>query len=479
MMKITQVKSIVVARWKLACTTAGLVLAIAGAITFALPEKYTAYAAVVINSKGADPISGLQFQSNILPSYIATQIDIMQSERVARRVVRQTNLAANPTLRNLWLDETGGSGDYESWLAQLISKPMEVEPSRDSGVIQVKYSAQDASFAAAMANAFVKAYMETALELRVEPAKRYTELFEEQAKLLRSKLEEARAKLSDYQKAKGIIATDERLDVENARLADLSNQLVALQSVSADSRGRQRSAGPDSPEVLNNPVVAALKADVSRQEARLKELSASLGEAHPQVTQLKASNQELRARIESEIRRVTNSVAITNTVNKSREAEVSAALQAQRQRVLELKAKRDEASVLLGDVDQIQRAYDALQVRFAQTSLESQSNQTDASVLKEATPPSTPSFPKPVLTLVSASVLGILLGVGVAVVRELFNRKIRSEEDVEEFSQGLVLGVMPAASEVKLTETALMVSAPKLSTQSRLLKLASPKAKDE
>src|SRR5690606_11394619 len=126
----------------------------------------------------------------------------------------------------------------------------------------------------------IQAYLDTTIELRVEPAKRFATLFDEQLKGARERLEQAQGKLSAYQREKGLIASDERIDVENIRLSELSSQLVGLQSLTAESRSRQAQIGSSSTEVLNNPLVAGLKADLSRQEARLKELSSRLGPQH-------------------------------------------------------------------------------------------------------------------------------------------------------------------------------------------------------
>ncbi|NMV20996.1 chain length determinant protein EpsF, partial [Vibrio parahaemolyticus] len=89
-----------------------------------------------------------------------------------------------------------------------------------------------------MANAFVQAYIETHLDLRADPAKRFSTFFDQRAKQLREQLEAAQNRLSEYQKQHGLIATDERLDIENARLNELSSQLVAIQALATESSSR-------------------------------------------------------------------------------------------------------------------------------------------------------------------------------------------------------------------------------------------------
>ena len=81
--------------------------------------------------------------------------------------------------------------------------------------------------------------------------------------------------------------TDERMDVETQRLNDLSSQLVAIQAAAADASSRQAQASAGSAdklqEISNHPVVAGLRGDLSRMEAKLQELSSRLGDGHPQV----------------------------------------------------------------------------------------------------------------------------------------------------------------------------------------------------
>jgi chain length determinant protein EpsF len=377
---------------------------------------------------------------------MATQVDVLQSERVALRAIDALQLDRKGGLRERWQLETEGKGDFRTWLAEVVLSRLEAKPARDSNVIAVAYTAQDPAFAATMVNALVSAYIDTSIDLRVEPAKQYTSFFDERAKQLRESLEQAQAKLSAYQKQNGIIATDERLDVENSRLAELSTQLVALQAVAEESRTRQGQTGANSDrmqEVLSSPLISGMTAELSRQEARLNEIQSRLGEQHPDVLQLRASIEQMRARIASETRRVTGSVTVNNNVNQTRVAQLRASLEEQRAKVLRLRGQRDEAAVLLRDVENAQRTYDAIFARVNQTSLESQNTQTNVSVLKRATPPVSPSSPKLTLNAAVAVVLGLLLGLGTAFVRELMDKRLRSDEDVMLGLKQPLLGVLP------------------------------------
>ncbi len=446
-MTFSQFLSILKARWVSALLVLVLTVGTTVGVSLVLPKNYTASAAVVLDVRSPDPIAGMVLGAMAMPAYMATQVDIIQSDRVAQRVVQGLRLTENAQTRAEWLEATGGQGNFEAWVAELLKKKLDVKPSRESNVVNVSYTSPDPRFAAALANAFVKAYMDVSIGLRVSPAKQYNEFFDARAKELREALEQSQAKLTTFQKTSGILATDERFDIETQRLHELSSQLVALQALSAESGSRNAQArgsqADQLQDVLGNPVVAGLRADLSRQEARLQELNARLGDAHPQVVELRANIAELNTRLQTESNRVSGSVGVTNTINKQRESEIRASLDAQRAKVLALKQQRDEASVLMKEVETAQRAYDQVVARASQTSLESQNTQTNISVLTPATEPADHSSPKLLLNTLLSVFLGTLLAVGFALVRELMDRRVRSPQDLVEALGLPVLGALP------------------------------------
>jgi uncharacterized protein involved in exopolysaccharide biosynthesis len=290
--------------------------------------------------------------------------------------------------------------------------------------------------------------MDVSLELRVDPAKQYSAFFDTRGKELRANVERAQAKLSAYQREKGvIIASDGQLDVETARLNELSAQLVAIQAATSESSSRQVQAQAGAADrlqdIINNPVLSGLRGDITRADARLQELMSRLGDNHPQVIETKANIASLRARLDAETRRVTGSLGVTNTINRQREAEIRGALEAQRARVLRLRTAREDGAVLIRDVENAQRAYDAVLARLNQTSLESQTTQSNAYVLAQAVPPIAPSSPKVVRNVLLSIVFGLALAMGAAMLLEFVDRRLHTVDEVSELLGLPLLGVLP------------------------------------
>lgn len=236
------------ARFWLILSVLALTVLSAVAITIYQPNQYVATTSLVLNFNGATPFEQTVLPVQLSSSYVATQLDIISSQSVALKVVEILKLEGNQQLKQEFLGATGGAGSFKHWMAARLGKDLIVEPSRDSRVVGIGYMSPDPETAAETANAFAKAYIETTLELSMEPAARSAAWFDEQVKLLRKRLEEAQARLTGYQQQQGIVAIDERMDTETSRLNELSKSYLAAQSVTYDVKSRQ--LGENHPEYV-------------------------------------------------------------------------------------------------------------------------------------------------------------------------------------------------------------------------------------
>lgn len=431
-MTLQQFLLILWARRKLVLFTFLATVLTATVVSLLLPEEFTASADLLLDVKSPDPVAGMVLPGLMAPSYMATQVDIIKSDRVAMRVVKALRMDENPNLQTQWQEATEGKGQIGSWLATLLQKKLEVKPSRDSNIIALSYSGSNPAFAAALANAFAQAYIDVNLELRIEPARQSAQWFDSQMKLHRERLDKAQAALSDYQQKSGIVATDERLDYETQKLNELSNQLTTAQAQGTDSSSKRKSSGRSDtlPEVMQSGLVSQLKGDIARLEARLKEVSGNFGVNHPQYLRSQAELEELKNRMNAEVDRITSSIGTAGNISKQKVVELIASVDAQKNRILELKKQRDEINLLVREVETAQRAFDAVGQRTTQSRLESQSIQNNVSILNPATEPLSASKPRVKLNMLIGTFLGTLLSIATALSLELVRRRLRSPDDV-------------------------------------------------
>jgi chain length determinant protein EpsF len=445
-MNITHFLAVLRARW-IAALAAFLVVLLAaiGYLTFAT-RVYEATATILIDAK-PDPVSSLLY-GGATPAMVNTQLEIIRSDRVAQRVVQNLKLADTADMRAAWASAKSGV-TLQDWLVNFIENGLDAKvTTAGANVISVGYRSADARFAATAANAYVQAYLETSIELRVDPAKQYSGFFNDQQKAARDALEAAQNKLSAFQREKGIIGTDDHLDMELNRLNLLTQELVTVQQerVAASTRQNQVGNASQMAEVLQNGNVSSLKQELATAELKLQDLSSRYGDKHPQVQDARADVNALRAKIAAATRDVTGAVGIDARASRAREAEIQAELEAQRAKVLQLKDIRDQASVLQRDVDSAQHNYDLVNSRASQTALESQNRQATSTVISTATPPAEPSSPKLVAGLLMGIVAAIGAGLGVAFLLEQLDKRVRTTSDAFDFLGLPVIGIMPSPS---------------------------------
>jgi succinoglycan biosynthesis transport protein ExoP len=418
-------------------------------VSIRLPKQYTASTSVLIDVKSPDPVAGVVLPGLIAPSYMATQLDIITSDRVAQRVVKLLRLEDSPAIQAQWVEATNGKGKLNLWLASLLQRKLEVKPSKESNVISIGFSGTEPSFVAAVANTFAQAYIDVSLELKVEPARQYASWFEGQSKALRDQLEKAQGALTSYQEKNNVLAMDEqRVDYEKSKLSELSQALTSVQAQTSDSSSKRQSTSDSGTlsDVMQSPVIMSLKSDINRLEAKLQESNVNLGKNHPQTQRAESELASLKEKLAGETRQISSSINTSFQVGRQREKELLQAIESQKKRVIDLSKERDDITVLRRDVETAQRAFDAISMKYVQTKMESQTVQTNVAVLTPAAEPTGPSKPNIFINVAASVVLGTLLGLGLAFMLELVNRRVRSAEDLTAITNLPVLASITSIS---------------------------------
>jgi chain length determinant protein EpsF len=437
-MNLQRIMLILRGRWRLALLTAAAVMAFVIGVTVLMPQQYVATASVVADSNKSDPVTQSNVQTD-QQAFMATQISIMMSDRVLNEAAGMLNFDKVPELYTRFQASKSKSG-FVPWLAKRLRKSVHVGSGAEGNVIEISAVWPDAQQSAAVANAVAQSFINTNLALKTLPAQQYAGLFDQRARALRAELEERQQRLADFEASNGITPTDERIDVESTTLSELSTELIAVQSQRQDSQSRVRqiSGSPESsPEVLASPLVAQLKAELANAEARQQNLQTSLGVNHPEYKRNLAEIESLRARIASEGNRIALALGGSTQINLRREFELNAAIEAQKKRLQDLKLGRDQAALLKNDVIQAQHDLDAVTQRLAVSSLESQVQQSNAVLLSAAAVPDEPTSPDWKINAVVGLFFAFVLGIGVALLGELREARVRDTKDIEDVVEDL------------------------------------------
>ena len=433
-------------RWRTALAVwAATLLVIVLMASLLMPTRYRATSELLIEEANSDPIAGVALPGSSLPSRIMTEADVIRSERVLLRALQAMDTPYQREMRERWQSRTGGEGDFNAWLVEELQRTTEVRPTRDSRVLLVSHSARDPQFAATFVNALTKAYIETAVDLRVEPARQYSAFFDERARQLREQLQQAQQRASEFYRVNGITTADEKADVEEARLGQLSAQVVAQQAKAEEAKRRQMEAASNSDrmeEVLKDPLVVSLATALSVQEQQLNGFTERLGENHPQVIETRSIIAGLRARLDTAKRRAAAGFEGGRNVSASQLAESTRALETQREKVLQRKGIREQARLLQNEVDGAQRAFDAVVARLNKTALERSDTQPNVAILKLARVSWVPTSASATGKISAGAVVGLLLALVSIVIMEMRDRRLRSAEDVRSVLKQPLLTVL-------------------------------------
>lgn len=409
--------SAVRARLRVLLFVLGATVLVTTVVSLLLPKTYVASVAMLVDSKDEQSMkNSVETHVRERIGYIQTQVDIITSQNVARKVVRHLGLAEAPASRKAFAKATGGEGSIEDWLTVGLLRDLKVDTSQSS-VIYIAYPSDDPQFSAQVANAFAKAYMDTALELRVEPSRQTAAWFDEQMKGLRATLEQAQAHLADYQKENGLV--DERFDVENLALSDLVTEVAKAQA------RRAGTAPPDGAVVAGRQ---SARAELMRSEHKLQDLGSRLGSNHPWYQRQLAETQSLRA----ELPAATSADASgPSPHNRRRVAELRNALELQQSRVLALKQQRYQVGLLARDVEIAQKTYENAMQHAVDKRIESKASLTNINILHPAVAPFAPTRPRIVLNIALSVVVGTLLGLCIIYLMEMFDHRVRSQGDLK------------------------------------------------
>lgn len=441
---------ILLARKKIIIYIAAGALILATAITIMLPKIYTASTDLLVDTKGQDLISGQNLPTRMMTGYLGTQADIILSHNVAEKVIEQLHLTEEPILVRQLRLENKSEDSRRLALFSYLGRNLSALPKRESSVLTISFKARNPELAARIANAFARAYIQTNLEMRIEPAKQMTQWFDQQLAQLRNSLIEKQNTLSAYQEEHSILMSDDRLDIENAKLSELSSMLMTVQSERVNNKNRSdliASNGRNAAPSLDNPQVQKLYNDLAQAESKLNELASNVGVNHPQYRQTLSEVESIKSQLNKALDLINSNLRSSIELSQTRETQLKNELAAQKNRVLQLSRNRNELTLLKQEVDSAQSAYNTALSRTSQTHLESQIAQTDISVLDRAEIPGAPTSPKLVLNVLLALFVGLLFGTGTALCWELWDRRIRGIYDLEKAIGIAVLATIPMSND--------------------------------
>ena len=457
-MSIGQILQILWRRAWIVIVTLGTALAVAGGVLVFVPGRYDATATATVDPGGSDPVAGgVSTSSTFIGLMQGNLISLVQSQRVALAVVKQLNLAADPGSQAEFRESSSfGRMSIEDWLADGLLRSIDAKFALGASVLTIKARSSSPLRAALVANGFLTAAMDAAVEMKASSADQTARWFGPQIEALRAEVASARADLLNFQKQTSMLAPSTSGDSENSQLMavtqDLSTakaNLTALQSRYA-SPTADLAMDPSDPDLQ---LLSSLKGKASGLEGDIDALKSNVGANNPKLVASQASLKSVNAQIEDATRKMREHLRQRIETMKAQIAKIEEARSKALHEMIEVQGQRDKLAELQRQVDLRQSQLDAQEKAASQARLQSKLNFSAIAVLDRAVPPTEPAFPKPIVTIAVAIAAGLSMGLILALLAEALDRRIRFPEDFGYATSVKVLGTVPVRRSRALSRT--------------------------
>jgi len=405
-------------------------------------------------------------------TFYQTQLRLIKSRSLAKKVIDRLGLLSHPELTGTkkiglikrikeifrFSDGKKNKQDidpYSPMINVFLSK-LVVELDRDSQIISISFIDQDAKMSADVANAVAEAFIETSLEAKYITAKQAYDFLNKQIKQLMKDIELKEGETQKYAQEKDILSLDD--DEENItvkQLIELNAQYTIAQAKRIEKEAVYngvRNASADSiPEAIRNPLIQELKVQYASLEREYAEKSKKFKSEWPEMIQLKSKLDKAKQRLAKEI---------NDIVRKGRNA-ARAEYQAALQQELSIKEMLDQQKDKMANLHKNSIIYNNLKTevdnkRALLQSLIKRQNEAGVSadlkelgssyirIVDKAEIPRNIYKPNKKLNILLSMVVGLMLGIGLALFLEYLDNSLKTRDDVERYIKLPTIGIIPS-----------------------------------
>jgi capsular exopolysaccharide synthesis family protein len=449
-------------------------LALGGLLIFLTTPEYKAATSIQIEREAAKIIDVQGVEAAESPAgdreFYETQYELLKSRSLAERVARSLNLADNTE----FLTAQAGAGPIDNLRSRLGDAPqpprdpvareraavaqlmagLDVEPVRNSRLVQVGFTAADPELSARVANAVADAFIESTLRRRFDASAYAREFLEKRLAEVKQRLEQSERQLVSYAQSQGIVNVPSGegagggRSIDSSSLVSLNDSLSAAKAerIRAEAQWRQAQAAGalTLPAVLQSSSINVMRETRARLTAEYQQKLSTFQPAYPDMVQLRAQIDELDRQIAAEVSNVKTSVRNNYEAARRQEAALEAQVAGLKSGVLNLQGRSIQYTILQREVDTNRELYDGLLQRYKQIGVAGGVGTNNISIVDRAEVPGSPAKPNKPLILAIAAVIGLLAGLLLAFVLEHLDETITTPDDIEQKLGLALVGAIPA-----------------------------------
>ncbi len=461
-------------RW-LILGIAAVALVLGVVATLLMTPQYTATstieiqrnAAQVTEFEGVDRNQGIADQE-----FYQTQYGLLHARTLAERVANQLNLVNRPLLFETYgidpagpaFQQTGGRYPAEGFAirqrlaGEVLLQHVVIDPTRLSRLVNIQVTSPNAELSSTIANAWAQNFIQTNLDRKVQATSYGREQLQRQLAEYKQRLDESQRQLVGYASREQIINLPAQSSGEGGQTQERSivaDDLTALNSalmeatadrIQAEARAANAGRSGASTEALTNPAINEMRQRRAQLDSEYQQLMQQFEPGYPKAQALKSQIDQLDRSIGREEGRVSQSVNGDYRAALQRERALQGRVNTLKGDYLDLRRRLIQYNIYQQEVDTNRALYDALLQRFKEIGIAGGVGVNNVSIVDPADVPQGPSSPSLVLNVLLSILLGLGLGVIVALILEQLNEAITDPGEVERRLGLPLLGVVPKSS---------------------------------
>jgi polysaccharide biosynthesis transport protein len=426
--------------------------------TFRMKPVYVASAKIEIDRENSNilPFQGTDSYDYMmdLDNYIETQSRILTSETLALQTIRNAGFGLNPDFSGATVSDAIAMGSLKNQklppeIGAFLGS-LSVRRIPNTRLLEVTFESTDPPSASRTLNAHLENYIEQNYKGRYEATTAASKFLEQELDELSVKVRRSEDARIAYERNNQIWTVDESKtnNVTTQRLVDLNRELTDAQS---DSLKKQalfeyaKAGDVDAvPSIRDNLVLQDMQKKRADLSVQYTDAVNQYGPNFPKVQRLQAQMKDLDEQMTRERKGIIAELESDYREAKQHEELLSRALDQQKAEVNLMSEKMIEYNVLKREAEANKSLYDSLQTKLKEAQISSGLRSSNIRIMDPAMVPATPARPAKTRNIALAIVVGLVGGIGLALLREYLDNTVKTPDDVETLARLPSLAVVPA-----------------------------------
>ena len=430
------------------------VVTIVAIATFRMQPVYVATARVEIDRENANilPFQGADSYDSVMDdNYIETQSKILTSETLALQTIRNSGLFVRPDYSSGGPSEALATGSLANQrrppeLGGFLGS-LSVRRVPNSRLMDVSFESTDPQLAARITNAHLDTYVQRNFQSQYDSTTRATTWLRDQLEELKYRVQHSEDARIAYERQNQIWTLDDKQNVTSQRFADANREFTAAQTERMKKQSLFEFAKEGNlsgvPQSQSSASLAELKRRQRDMSTEHKEALEQFGPNFPRVQRLQAQIRDLDINIEKEKQNIVDTLESDYKESAAREAMLGKALDQQKSEVNQMSQKMVEYNILKREAEANKTLYDGLLTKLREAGVSAGLRSSNIRIVDPAMIPAAPSRPAKTRNVALAFIVGLVGGIGLALMREYLDNTVKTPDDIETLSRLPSLAVVP------------------------------------